>query len=90
MYPPVINHKTETQHIRDIATKYFEGYHEENLPTTASEDFAYFLQHKSGAYFCLGAKRRENETCHSSTYDFNDNVLASGAYFWIRLIEHRF
>jgi hippurate hydrolase len=89
MYPPVINHPKETQHIRDIADQYFGGYSEANLPTTASEDFSYFLQRKPGAYFVLGAKRKENETCHSSTYDFNDQVLATGAYFWVRLVEHR-
>ena len=26
---------------------------------------------------------------HSSDYDFEDDILASGAYFWVRLIEDR-
>ena len=26
---------------------------------------------------------------HTSTYDFNDSIIGSGAYFWTRLIEDR-
>ena len=29
------------------------------------------------------------KTLHSSTYDFNDNLMASGAYIFLRIIEDR-
>jgi hippurate hydrolase len=56
---------------------------------TASEDFSFFLLEKPGAFFCLGTWRKDDESLHSSTYDFNDKVLATGALFWIRLVENR-
>ena len=89
LYPPVINHEKETQHIKNVAKKYFGGHSTEELPVSIGEDFCYFLQEKPGAFFCLGTKRKENETLHSSTYDFNDKCLAAGAHFWLRLVEDR-
>ena len=55
-YPSVINHETETQHIKRLAIKWFgpEHFSEEDLPITASEDFSYFLQEKPGCFFVLG------------------------------------
>jgi len=28
-------------------------------------------------------------TLHTSTYDYNDNLIPSGAYFFTRLVEDR-
>jgi hypothetical protein len=28
-------------------------------------------------------------TLHTSTYDYNDNMIASGAYFYIKIVEDR-
>lgn len=75
--------------MRRVAINYFGGVSDEDLPVTASEDFSYFLQEKPGAFFCLGTKRKEDETLHSSTYDFNDSCLATGALFWVKLVEDR-
>jgi len=75
--------------VRRVADKHFGGASEEDLPVTASEDFSYFLMEKPGAFFCLGTMRREDETLHTSTYDFNDRCLATGALFWVRLTEDR-
>jgi hippurate hydrolase len=89
LYPATVNHKTEVAHIRRVADNGFGGASEEDLPVTASEDFSFFLNEKPGAFFCLGTKRKEDETLHSSTYDFNDTCTATGALFWIRLAEDR-
>jgi hippurate hydrolase len=89
MYPSVINHATEADHVRRVAINYFGGVSDEGLPVTASEDFSFFLQEKPGAFFVLGTWRKNDESLHSSTYDFNDKVLATGALFWIRLVEDR-
>jgi len=89
MYPPVVNHAVEVENVRRVAKKHFGGVTDEDLPLTASEDFSFFLQEKPGAFFCLGTKRKEDETLHSSTYDFNDSVLATGALFWVHLVEDR-
>lgn len=89
MYPSVINHTTEADHVRRVAINHFGGVSDEGLPVTASEDFSFFLQEKPGAFFVLGTWRKNDESLHSSTYDFNDKVLATGALFWIRLVEDR-
>jgi len=28
-------------------------------------------------------------TLHTSTYDFNDNLMATGAFFFLRIVEDR-
>ena len=59
LYPAVINHVTETGHIKRLATKWFgpEHFSEEDLPISASEDFSFFLQQKPGCFFALGTKK---------------------------------
>ena len=64
---------------------------DEDLPLSASEDFSYFLEEKPGCFFTLGTLKpgADIKTLHTSDYNFNDDVLASGGYFWVRLIEDR-
>ena len=92
-YPPVVNHAAQTQHIKRLATQWFGAQHlsEEDLPLTASEDFAYFVQERPGCFFCLGIKKPGSKprTLHTSDYDFNDDMVATGGYFWVRLVEDR-
>ena len=57
-------------------------------PEMGSEDFAYMLQAKPGCYVWLGAgKGPEPPGLHSPYYDFNDEVLAIGASYWVTLAE---
>ena len=92
-YPATINHPTEAEHVRRLAAKWFGPEHttDEDLPMAASEDFSYFLQKKPGCFFMLGTLKpgAEIKTLHTSDYNFNDDVLASGGYFWVRIIEDR-
>ena len=93
LYPPTINHATEAEHIRRLAEKWFGPEHttDHDLPMTASEDFSYFLLEKPGCFFMLGTLKpgAVPTTLHTSDYNFNDDVLASGGYFWVRLVEDR-
>jgi hippurate hydrolase len=72
-----------------VAANGFGGHSEEDLPCTPSEDFSYFLLERPGAFWLLGTKRKEDETLHSNTYDFNDQCLSTGGLFWVRLVEDR-
>jgi len=56
-----------------------------------AEDFAYYLQAKPGCFFTLGTMKvgKPLMTLHTSTYDYNDDMLASGAYFFLRIVEDR-
>ena len=93
LYPEVWNHHTETQHVKRLATKWFGPEHvsEGDLPITASEDFSYFLQEKPGCFFALGTMKPGSKprTLHTSDYDFNDDMVATGGYFWVKLVEDR-
>ena len=92
-YPAVINHATEASNIHRLATKWFGPEHvtDEDLPMTAVEDFSYFLHEKPGCYFILGTLKpgQVPKMLHTSDYNFSDDMLATGAYFWIRLVEDR-
>jgi len=93
MYPAVLNHKKEADHIERLAKKWFgpEHFSQLDLPLSASEDFSFFIMEKPGAFFGLGTCKPSTQpyTLHSSNYDFNDDMVATGGYFWVRLAEDR-
>ena len=60
-------------------------------PIMASEDFGFMLQHKPGCYLLLGNGGEGPGGCglHSPHYDFNDDILTTGASYWLRLVQSR-
>ena len=57
-------------------------------PSMAAEDFSYMLREKPGAYVWLGnGSGSDGRTLHNPRYDFNDEILAIGISYWIKLIE---
>ena len=54
-----------------------------------AEDFAWMLQSTPGSYVWLGTGNGsvDQPGLHNPNYDFNDNVLETGARFWIELVE---
>jgi hippurate hydrolase len=57
-------------------------------PSMAAEDFSYMLQEKPGAYVWLGnGSESDGQSLHNPRYDFNDEILAIGVSYWIRLVE---
>ena len=58
---------------------------------TAGEDFAFFLHDKPGCFFALGTMKPGTKpgTLHTSDYNFNDDMVATGGYFWVRVVEDR-
>lgn len=89
-YPPTANSPLETDiavaAARSIAGS--EGVQVGVLPSMASEDFAFMLQERPGAYIWLGADgERPSRPLHNPHYDFNDETLAVGAAYWIALTE---
>ena len=55
----------------------------------SSEDFAFMLQAKPGCYVLLGNDGEGPGGCglHNPCYDFNDEILTTGADFWVSLVE---
>lgn len=58
-------------------------------PPMTSEDFAFMLQAKPGCYVLLGNDGEGPGGCglHNPNYDFNDDILTTGADFWVKLVE---
>jgi len=59
----------------------------------ASEDFGTFLRHIPGCFVFLGSGKSTNATenisLHNSRYEYNDDVLETGAKFIAELIKVR-
>ena len=58
-------------------------------PPMTSEDFAFMLQAKPGCYVLLGNDGEGPGGCglHNPNYDFNDDILTTGADFWVELVQ---
>ncbi|MUZ74501.1 amidohydrolase [Agrobacterium vitis] len=54
-------------------------------PSMGSEDFAYMLEARPGAYIRIGNGPTVN--VHNPHYDFNDDVLPYGIGYWVNLVE---
>ena len=53
-----------------------------------SEDFSFMLEACPGAYIFLGAKDETHpHSVHHPEYDFNDEILSTGASLWAHLVE---
>lgn len=57
-------------------------------PSTAGDDFAFFGERAPGAYVWLGnGPAVDGALHHNSSYDFNDDAIATGMAFWTTLVE---
>ncbi|MFM0342018.1 M20 aminoacylase family protein [Paraburkholderia fungorum] len=58
------------------------------VPSMASEDFAFMLHAKPGAYIWMGVDEATPAApLHNPHYDFNDAALATGASYWVNLVK---
>ena len=57
-------------------------------PSMGSEDFSFMLKERPGAYLRLGQGGAEQGIfLHNTRYDFNDDVLPTGAALFAALAE---
>ena len=91
-YPPTINDATEAEFAASVMAGVVgdDNVFRNKNPKMASEDFAYMLNEKPGAYVWLGNGPGEGGCLlHNPSYDFNDDALTIGASYWSRLVETR-
>lgn len=91
-YPGVVNTPAETQAaIAAAASLVGEGQvHTDIAPAMGSEDFAFMLQKRPGAYIGIGAgEGADDPPVHNPYYDFNDNILPLGAANWVALVRQQ-
>lgn len=86
-FPSLINHPAETEFARSVALQAFgaDRLVDDFKPRTASEDFAFMLEEKAGSYLFVG--NGDSAPLHSTSYDFNDAIIAPAARYWVRLVE---
>ncbi|MFC3025271.1 M20 aminoacylase family protein [Vibrio zhugei] len=80
--PATINTPACAQFVREtIEANFADGTLDtETPPTFGGEDFSYMLNQVPGAYIFLGSARHdEDEPLHSPHFDFNDDVIPTGA-----------
>jgi amidohydrolase len=88
---PTINSLKESEIAASVARKLIGG---ENVITDGSavmtsEDFGWMLKEAPGAYLLLGNgdKGPGSTSLHNPLYDFNDEILVTGADFWVELVQ---
>ena len=89
-YPATVNTPAEADLALCAARS--AGLHAEVAPHAAftSEDFAFMLRERPGAYLWLGQGRRtaeQNPPLHHPSYDFNDEALGFGIAWFVAVAE---
>jgi amidohydrolase len=88
-YPATVNSPEHAQLALDAARSAGLQAQVAAAPAFTSEDFAFMLQQRPGAYLWLGQRGANNAApLHHPSYDFNDEVLASGVR-WFAAVAHR-
>ena len=87
LVPAVVNHPDHSDFALHVAKRVLgaDRVVETEIPTTVSEDFAFMLEARPGAFFFLG--NGESASLHSPHYNFNDQNIIDGAVFWCALVE---
>ncbi|WP_332771042.1 M20 aminoacylase family protein [Phenylobacterium sp.] len=87
-YPATINHPEAAAEA--LAAARCACCHADTAPAPAftSEDFAFMLQARKGAYIWLGqAREGEHVPLHHPAYDFNDAVIPTGIRLHAAIVE---
>ncbi|HLI12593.1 MAG TPA: M20 aminoacylase family protein [Alphaproteobacteria bacterium] len=89
-YPPTVNSAAEAERAAQAAATVVgaDRVLRDPTPSMGSEDFAFMLQAKPGAYVWIGnGPAKGGCGLHNPHYDFNDEILPIGASYWARLAE---
>jgi len=88
-YPVTFNHADETDHAIAVAEEIAgAGNVIPNIdPMMGGEDFSYMLLARPGAFIFVG--NGDSAGLHNPAYDFNDEAIAHGISYWVRLAEQR-
>ena len=79
-YPAVVNHATETTHLKQVAEQ-IPGVKAviESAPQMGGEDFAYYLEKVPGTFFFTGAQPEQAYPHHHPKFDFDENAMLVAA-----------
>ena len=89
-YPPTINNEEDSHRASKAAIDLVgkENLISNHRPSMGSEDFAFMLKERPGAYIWIGNGDGEGSCMiHNPLYDFNDEILTLGASWWVKIAE---
>jgi amidohydrolase len=89
-YPTLVNHEHEAEFAAMVAEEVVgnKAVNRNGNATMGSEDFAFMLEERPGAFIWLGGGAEGKDFgLHHPRYDFNDEILPIGASYWARLVE---
>jgi amidohydrolase len=92
VFAPLVNAADEAAFIADTAAELVgeANVNRDGRLVMASEDFAYMLEQRPGAYIQIGNGDGEGACeVHNGGYDFNDAILPLGATLFARLAEKK-
>ncbi|NTF44683.1 M20 aminoacylase family protein [Rhizobium rhizogenes] len=86
-YPATINDKDAAEAAKSTIKRHFgeDSFTELDLPLMGSEDFSFLLERVPGAYVLIG--NGDSAGLHTTTYDFNDDILERGAMYFYHLAK---
>lgn len=87
-YPATINSPAHAQLALEAARNAGLEVQVAAAPAFTSEDFAFMLQQRPGAYLWLGQRSEDHKApLHHPSYDFNDDVLACGVRWFAAVAQ---
>jgi hippurate hydrolase len=84
-YPATINDPECAVIALEVAASVCGDASEAPDPAFTSEDFAFMLQQRPGAYIWLGQNAGDGAPLHNPRYDFNDEVIGTGVAWFVEL-----
>ncbi len=86
-YPATINDANAVEVAKATITEHFgdDAMIEMATPLMGSEDFSFLLEEVPGAYVLIG--NGDSSGLHTTTYDFNDEILETGAMYFYHLAK---
>jgi hippurate hydrolase len=92
VFPPLVNDAAEAEFIADVASELVssDNVNRNGNLVMASEDFAYMLNRRPGAYIQIGNGSTPGGCeVHNPGYDFNDAALPFGAGLFASMAERK-
>ncbi|MFJ9535409.1 M20 aminoacylase family protein [Herbaspirillum sp. NPDC101396] len=89
-YPATVNTPAETAFCRQVLERCFgaSNVHADVPANMTSEDFGFMLEERPGTYILIGnAAAGSRQQLHNAHYDFNDDIIAGGVEYWVRLAQ---
>ena len=91
-YSVLVNTPVETEFAREVGVELVgaDNVVRQGNALTGSEDFAFMLEEVPGSYLLIGNGDGDGlGSCmvHNPAYDFNDQILSTGAAYWVLLTQ---